>query len=97
MARKSQDRKAAGRKPAGRNSADRQSAGRTAKKSSSQGQRSARRASQGGGSDERKSGYRQKVDAGKLAQAAKKDGCLPKLFMLLLPLAAMGMYLYLRA
>ena len=75
----------------------RKSAGRKAEKSSSSGQRRARKAAQGGGSDERKSDYRQKVDAGKVAQAGKKGGCVPKLFMLLLPFVAVGTYLLLRA
>jgi hypothetical protein len=80
-----------------RKSAGRSSAGRKAEKSAGAGQRRARRAGQGGGSDERKSDYRQKVDAGKVAQAGKKGGCVPKLFMLLLPFAAVGAYLLLRA
>lgn len=97
MAGKSAGRKASGRKSANRNAAGRKSAGRNAEKSSSAGRGGARRAGQGGGSDERKSNYRQKVDAGKLAQAAKKGGCLPKLFMLLLPFAAASTYLLLKA
>lgn len=91
MARKSAARSSAGRKSAGRNSA-----GRKAKPSASSGQRGDRRAAQGGGSDERKSDYRQKVEAGKLAQPGKKGGCLPKLFMLLLPFVVLGTYLLLR-
>ena len=90
-------RKSAGRSSAGRKSAGGRSAGRKAAKSSSPGKRGARGAAQGGGSDERKSDYRQKVEAGKLEQAGKKGGCLPKLFMLLLPFVALGTYLLLRA
>jgi hypothetical protein len=37
------------------------------------------------------------VDAGKVAQAGKKGGCVPKLFMLLMPFAAVGAYFLLRA
>ena len=80
-----------------RKSAGRSSAGRKAEKSAGATRRRARRAGQGGGSDERKSDHGQKVDAGKLAQAGKKGSCLPKLFMLLLPFAALGTYLLLRA
>jgi hypothetical protein len=32
-----------------------------------------------------------------MAEADKKGGCVPKLFMLLLPFAAVGIYLALRA
>jgi hypothetical protein len=55
--------------------------------------RRARKAGQqgaGNGSD-----YRQKIRAKKLAAGSKKNGCLPKLFMLLLPLLAVGTYLFL--
>jgi len=41
------------------------------------------------------SDYRQKVRAGKLS--SKKGSCAPKLFMLLLPFAALGTYLFLRS
>jgi hypothetical protein len=75
----------------------RKSAGRKAEKASSSGRRGGGRARRGGDSDERKSDYRQKVDAGKVAQAGKKGGCVPKLFMLLLPFAAVGAYFLLRA
>ena len=75
----------------------RKSAGRKAEKSAGAGQRRARRARQGGDSGGRKSDYRQKVEAGKLAQAGKKSGCVPKLFMLMLPFAAVGAYFLLRA
>jgi uncharacterized protein YceK len=43
------------------------------------------------------SDYKQKRRAGKLAQANKKGGCVPKLFMLLLPFAAVGTYFLLRS
>jgi len=54
------------------------------------------RANQGAGSDER-SDYSQKVHERKLAEGSKKGGCFPKLFMLLLPFAAVGTYLLLRS
>ena len=41
------------------------------------------------------SNYRQKRRAGKLARG--KGSCAPKLFMLLMPFAALGTYLILRA
>jgi len=75
----------------------RKSAGRKAEKSSSSGRRGGGRARRGGDSDERKSDYRQKVDAAKVEQAGKKGGCVPKLFMLLLPFVAVGAYFLLRA
>ena len=65
--------------------------------SKSSGRRGGGRARRGGDSDERKSDYRQKVDAGKVAQAGKKGGCVPKLFMLLMPFVAVGAYFLLRA
>ncbi|HEY6073226.1 MAG TPA: hypothetical protein VIV15_07525 [Anaerolineales bacterium] len=44
------------------------------------------------------SGYRQKIHENKKAEANKsKSGCLPKVFMLLLPFTAVGAYLLLRA
>ena len=44
-----------------------------------------------------KSDYLRKVEGDKLAQDAKKDGCLPKLFTLLLPFVAVGTYFLLRS
>ena len=41
------------------------------------------------------SDYRQRVEADKLAEASKKGSCAPKLFMLLLPFAALGTYVFL--
>jgi len=43
------------------------------------------------------SDYLQQVQADKLAEDAKKGSCLPKLFMLLMPFAALGTYLFLRS
>jgi len=43
------------------------------------------------------SGYRQKIRAKKRAEGEKKNGCLPKLFMLLLPFMSLGTYLLLRS
>ena len=43
------------------------------------------------------SDYLKQVQADKLAEAAKKGSCLPKLFMLLIPFAALGTYLFLRS
>ena len=43
------------------------------------------------------SNYRQKQRARKQAQGSTKSGCAPKLFMLLLPFAALGTYLFLRS
>ena len=60
------------------------------------GARSSPRANQGAGSDER-SDYSQKVREKKLAEGSKKGGCVPKLFMLLLPFVAVGTYLLLRS
>ena len=40
-------------------------------------------------------GYRQRKQANKIARGSKKNGCLPKLFTLVLPLMAAGMYLFL--
>jgi hypothetical protein len=46
-----------------------------------------------GGSD-----YMQQQEAARqAAEAAKKSGCLPKLFMLIMPFAALGTYLVLRS
>jgi len=41
------------------------------------------------------SDYRQQIREKKLAEGTKKNGCFPKLFMLLLPLLAVGTYLFL--
>ena len=41
------------------------------------------------------SNYRQRNQANKIARGSKKNGCLPKLFMLVLPLIAVGAYLIL--
>ena len=48
-------------------------------------------------SNSEKSDYLQKVQADKLVQQTKKDGCFPKLFMLLLPFAAAATFLLLRS
>ena len=42
-----------------------------------------------------KSDYRQQIREKKLAAGSKKNGCLPKLFMLALPFIAVGAYLFL--
>jgi hypothetical protein len=44
----------------------------------------------GNGSD-----YRQRIRANKVARGSKKNGCLPKLFMLALPFFAVGSFLLL--
>jgi hypothetical protein len=41
------------------------------------------------------SDYRQKIRGKKRAEGNKKNGCFPKLFMLVLPLVAVGTYLLL--
>ena len=41
------------------------------------------------------SDYRQQIRDGKMIEANKKNGCLPKLFMLVLPIMAVGTYLIL--
>jgi hypothetical protein len=41
------------------------------------------------------SDYRQQIREKKLAEGSKKNGCFPKLFMLVLPLVAVGTYLLL--
>lgn len=72
------------------------SQGRGAGKAASSRGRGARRSNQGGGSDER-SGYSQKIRERQIAKNTKKGGCVPKLFMLLLPFAAVGTYFLLRS
>ena len=50
------------------------------------------------GGHEEVSDYRQGIREKKMTEANKsKDGCLPKLFMLLLPFMAAGAYLMLRS
>jgi hypothetical protein len=54
--------------------------------------------SKGQGKHNQKSDYQQHIREKKLAEGARaKDGCAPKLFMLLLPLIAVGAYLVLRS
>ena len=48
------------------------------------------------GSDE-KSGYSRNIRARQIAKNTKKSGCVPKLFVLLLPFVAVGTYLFLRS
>jgi len=43
------------------------------------------------------SDYLRQVEEDQVAEAAKKGSCLPKLFMLLMPFAALGTYLFLRS
>ena len=47
--------------------------------------------------DFEKSDYHYRAEADKLADETKKSGCLPKLFMLLVPFAAVGTYFFLRS
>ena len=44
-----------------------------------------------------RSDYRQQIREKKLAGGSKKNGCFPKLFMLVLPFIAVGAYLFLRS
>ena len=48
-----------------------------------------------GGSE--KPTYREQIKAKQVDQANKRPGCAPKLFMLLLPFAAAGTFLFLRS
>lgn len=57
--------------------------------------RGARSAKRGGGSDER-SGYKQKIRANQIAKNTNKGGCVPKLFVMLLPFLVLGVYVALR-
>ena len=70
--------------------------GRGAGRASASRRRGGQRANRGGGSDEI-SNYKQKRRAEKQLQASKKGSCAPKLFMLILPFAAAGTYLFLRS
>ena len=47
--------------------------------------------------DVEKSNYPYNQEAEKLAAEVKKSGCLPKLFMLLVPFVALGTYMVLRS
>jgi hypothetical protein len=86
------------------NAARRQAKKESAKKESAK-QESAKRKrratslkSKGQGKHNQKSDYQQHIREKKLAEGAKaKDGCAPKLFMLLLPVIAVGVYLVLRS
>ena len=49
------------------------------------------------GKHNEKSDYQQHIKEKKMAERAGKDGCAPKLFMLLLPLIVVGAYLVLRS
>ena len=75
----------------------RKAAGRKAGRGSSPRQRAARKAARQSGADEERSDYRNKVRAQKVQAANKQQGCASKLFMLLLPFAAIGAYLVLRS
>ena len=66
------------------------------RKTASAGQNRGRGRGREAGEDVR-SGYRDKRRAEKIEAAGKKDGCLPKLGMFLLPFIAAGAYLLLRA
>ena len=56
--------------------------------------RRARKANRADGSGNM-SDYRQQIRGKKLAEGNKKNGCFPKLFMLVLPFIAVGAYLFL--
>lgn len=82
----------------------RKSEGRKAEKSSasrgrgaSRANRGTPRANRGGGSDGEDKAARQERTMTRMAERGKKSGCVPKLFMLLLPFAAIGTYLLLRS
>ena len=49
------------------------------------------------GKHNEKSDYQQHIKEKKMAEARRKDGCAPKLFVLLLPFIALGAYLVLRS
>ncbi len=71
----------------------------SAKKESAQKKRRAA-SSKGKTKHNEKSDYQQKIREKKLAEGARakaKDGCAPKLFILLLPFTAVGAYLFLRS
>jgi len=71
------------------------------------GRKASREEGQGNASDKRqqireegsgnRSDYRQQIREKKLAGGSKKNGCFPKLFMLVLPFIAVGAYLFLRS
>ena len=68
---------------------------RNANKASASKRRRSSKRDRGEGSD--KPTYRQQIRAKRIAQANKsKNGCAPKLFMLLLPFAAAGTFFVLR-
>jgi len=52
--------------------------------------KAAREEGSGNGND-----YRQRKQANKIARGSKKNGCLPKIFMLALPFFAVGAFLIL--
>ena len=81
------------------NAARRQAKKESAKKESTQKKRRATSLkSKGQGKHNQKSDYQQHIREKKLAEGARaKDGCAPKLFMLLLPVIAVGAYLVLRS
>lgn len=56
--------------------------------------RRSRKAGRGEGSGNN-SDYRQQIRAKKMTAGSKKNGCLPKLFLLVLPFIAVGAYLFL--
>lgn len=72
------------------------SEGRKAGKAGRSRQGGARNSSRGEGSDE-KGGYSRTIRARQVAKNTKKSGCVPKLFVLLLPFVAFGTYLFLRS
>ena len=69
---------------------------RNANKASASKRRRSSKRDRGEGSD--KPTYRQQIRAKRIAQANKsKNGCAPKLFMLLLPFVVVGAYILLRS
>ena len=71
------------------------SSNRNEDRASSSKQRRSQKQGRQKGSDDI-SGYRQKIHEKKRAEGSKsRNGCFPKFLMLLLPLAAIGAYLFL--
>jgi hypothetical protein len=78
------------------NAARRQAKKASAKKASASNKRRAASLKKEGKLN-KKSDYQQHIREKKMAEGARaKDGCAPKLFMLLLPLMAVGAYVFLR-
>ncbi len=73
----------------------RKSSARSEKKASASNRRRSSKRDRGEGSD--KPTYRQQIRAKRIAANKSKNGCAPKLFMLLLPFIAGGAFLLLRS